>query len=172
VVVGRPALISRLLVWALLVVAIDGIVIVGGNDDHTPSSRPAQASSTTTTAATGATPTVAGGSDDPAATQATTQTTMITSAGEVVVAHVQGDGDTPSSVAFHVEGQWQLRWRVDQGGNGVAVTVDDDDSGMPMTFAGLTPGEGTTDVTSGCNCTLHVTPDGSAYDVVVVDVEG
>ena len=91
----------------------------------------------------------------------------------MVVAHLQGDGNTPMSASFHVDGHWQLRWHVGQGGNGVAATVDnDDDPNHPVLFAGLTPGEGSKDVSTGCSCTLHLTPDGSDYDVEVVDVEG
>jgi hypothetical protein len=98
--------------------------------------------------------------------------TETTPSGEIVVAHLRGDGETLSSAGFHADGHWQLRWHVDPG-NGVAATVDnDDDPNHPVLFAGLTPGDGSTDVGTGCNCTLHLTPDGSGYDVLVVDVEG
>jgi hypothetical protein len=168
VVVGRPALITRLLVWALAIVAIDGAVIARGNDREaaTPSAR-----GSSTTATTAASSTTAGETSTLETTPTSETTTSITSSGEVVVAHLQGDGNTAASAGFHVEGRWQLRWRVDQGGNGVAATVEDD-TGAPKTFAGLTPGEGTLDISTGCSCTLHLTPDGSAYNVLVVDVEG
>jgi hypothetical protein len=165
VVVGRSSLIVRLFVWALAVVAIDGVVIARGSDDDKPVTQPAQsaAAETSTTAAAG---------ENPTSTLATAPVATASSSSEVSVAHLHADGDTLSSVGFHVEGRWQLRWRVDQGGNGVAATVDDDDTGEQKLFTGLTPGEGSTEVATGCNCTLHLTPDGSAYDVLVVDVEG
>jgi hypothetical protein len=177
VVVGQPALIARLLVWALAIVAVDGVVIATSDGAHKPATRTAQAVATTTTTtsreATTATVVAAESTTSVSATTPTTVTTTSrTGSGEVVVAHLQGDGETSQSAGFHVEGHWQLRWRVDQGGNGVAATVDDDDTGTQKLFAGLTPGEGSSDVPTGCNCTLHLTPDGSAYDVLVVDVEG
>ena len=182
-VVGRPALIARLLVWAVAVVVIDAAVIATADAGDKSPTRTAPTTSTTTTVTTNTLPgeasastesTASGASETstPAPTQTTSSTIITDSGGEIVVAHLHEDGDTSSSVAFHVEGRWQMRWRVDQGGNGVAATVDDDDTGKPKTFAGFTPGEGSTDVPTGCNCTLHLTPDGSAYDVLVVDVEG
>jgi hypothetical protein len=85
---------------------------------------------------------------------------------------VSGDGETPATVSFHANGRWQLRWRVDAAGPGAAITVDDDDRGSQRYFTGLIPGQGSIDFDEGCNCTLHVTPDGSGYDLMVVDVEG
>jgi hypothetical protein len=168
------------------VIAIDGAVIARGDDHGKPVTQPAGGTSSSSissgpdaTAATGSTTTTAesgsASSTSSAATTDITSSTVATNAttGDVVVAHLQGDGTTPSNASFHVDGHWQLRWRVGQGGNGVAATVDnDDDPNRPELFAGLTPGEGTTDVQTGCNCTLHLTPDGSDYDVEVVDVEG
>jgi hypothetical protein len=90
----------------------------------------------------------------------------------MVVAHLTGDGETPAAESFHTTGHWLIRWRVDDGGPGVAITVDDDDRGDQRLFSGLMPGRGSLEVEGGCNCTLHVTPDGSGYDVTVVDVEG
>jgi hypothetical protein len=122
---------------------------------------------TATTIAAGGRPTSTVGTGDPITT-----TTSIAPSGEVVVAHLQGDADTPSSASFHVDGHWQLRWRVEQG-KGVAATVDnDDDPNQSPFFVPMTPGEGSHGFVDGCNCTLHLTPDGSTYDVLVVDVEG
>ena len=188
-VVGRSPLITRLLVWALAIVAIDGVVIVTRDDSHPPASRASQsassASSTTTTTTSGgatessagdATSTTATGGDSPTTNDATTPTTVAASScarsGEEVVAHLHGDGDTPQSASFCVEGRWQVRWQVDEG-SGVAGTVNDDDADKAYAFISMEAGQNSEDFQMGCNhCTLELTPDGSAYDVLVVDVEG
>ncbi|MEY2403313.1 MAG: hypothetical protein QOD38_864 [Acidimicrobiaceae bacterium] len=176
--------VTGLLVWSLMLIAIDGALIARDHDaGHQPVAQPRTSSTIAvpSTATSAVAPTDAGESaattSDPAASIPTTTEdaptadapTSTASSAETVVAHLQGDGDTPSSAPFHVEGRWELRWRVDQGG-GVAASIDDD-HGQRL-FMGLKPGEGSTIVTTGCNCTLRLTPDGSAYDVVVVDVEG
>jgi hypothetical protein len=89
-----------------------------------------------------------------------------------VVAHLQGDAETPNSATFDVVGRWQLRWQVGQGGNGVAATVKDNRGGGQGFFMGLEPGSGSIERDGGCSCTLELIPDGAGYDVQVVDVEG
>jgi hypothetical protein len=147
---------ALLLVWALAVAGADAVVIVRGDADRKPATSSVSVSSTTRTTAAAA----------------TTQTKTAVSSGEVVVANVAGDGDTPATVSFHTSGRWQIRWRVDGAGTGAAITVDDDDRGIQRLFNGLFPGQGSLFVAEGCNCTLRVTPDGSGYDVTVVDVDG
>jgi hypothetical protein len=148
---------ALLLAWALAVAGADAVVIVRGDADPKP------AKATTSTSVTVAQTTT---------TRAPTQTTSVALSGEVVVARVTGDGETPATLSFHTTGRWEIRWRVDDAGPGAAITVDDDDRGNQRLFTGLLPGQGTLDVEEGCNCTLGVTPDGSGYDVTVVDVEG
>ncbi len=189
--------VTWLLAWAIAVVAVDAVVIVRHDEHHASAARSRDAGSSSATArlpgasdgATTVEPTSAseGATSDTtsdsapgvgptASTTTTPSPPETTPTGDVVVAHLQGDGETLNSAGFHVDGHWQLRWRVDPGG-GVAATVDNDD--LPaddphhsVLFAGLTPGEGSTDVGTTCNCTLHLTPDGSGYDVLVVDVLG
>jgi len=173
-----------LLIWAVSVVVVDAAVIVRHDDRHASASRSTSSRSTasgssTSTGASGSTDdstttsapaTSSTGGDGGVTTTTSPPSVETTPNGDVVVAHLQGDGETLNSVGFHVDGHWQLRWHVDPG-NGVAATVDnDDDPNHPLLFAGLTPGDGSTDVGTGCNCTLHLTPDGSSYDVLVVDV--
>jgi hypothetical protein len=184
VVVGRSPLITRLLVWALAIVAIDGVVIATRDDSQTQASRAATAVSTTTaTTATGAgdassagdaTSTTATDGDSTTATtdgSVTTVSTDSSTGGEKVVAELSGDGDTSTSKSFHVDGRWQLRWRVEPGG-GVAAPVQDDDNHNAFAYVGMQPGQSSVEFPTGCSCTLELTPDGSAYDVLVVDVEG
>ncbi|MEY2451912.1 MAG: hypothetical protein QOD92_1486 [Acidimicrobiaceae bacterium] len=170
-----------LLVWSLAVVAVDGVVIARDRDPDpaTRSSAPALSTTTSATASTTTTTTSAEGSESTTSTTVSTSTESPTSVeptssatGEPVIAHLQGDGDTPSKeTIFRVEGRWQLRWHVDQSGNGAAAVVRDDSGGDQGFFLGL-DGDGSIDREDGCSCTLQVTPDGSAYDVVVVDLEG
>jgi hypothetical protein len=167
-------------VWSLAVVAVDGVVIARDRDpDPAPrSSAPALSTTTSATVST-TTTTSAEGSESTTSTTVSTSTESPTSVaptssatGEPVVAHLQGDGDTRSEeTTFRVEGRWQLRWHVDQSGNGAAADVRDDSGGDQTFFLGL-EGDGSIDREDGCTCTLQVTPDGSAYDVVVVDLEG
>ena len=193
----KPA--AWLLVWALTLVAIDGAVIFSRGDGHSSTSPAARGTTTSTTAIVGsssdagsetslpgstattgdATTTTLGSSESPtsvsqttAVTNPTGATTSTTPEGEVVVAHEQGDGDTNAEAHFHVDGHWQLRWQVGAG-KGVAATVgNDDDPNAPPFFVPMRPPEGTSDFTTGCNCSLHLVPDGSSYDVLVVDVSG
>jgi hypothetical protein len=66
-----------------------------------------------------------------------------------------------------------VRWRVEDGGSGVTgIVSNDDDPNQSASFVPMSPGEGSSGFVDGCNCTLQLTPDGSAYDVLVVDVDG
>ena len=189
-VLGGPALTAAqvkravaVLVWSLAVVAIDGVVIARDREpDHATSSSAPVLTTTTSAAASTTTTTMTTSAEGPTSTTATTVSTSTESptpvgpttsaAGDTVVAHLQGDGDTPSQeTPFHVEGRWQLRWHVDESGNGAAAVVHDVNGGEQGFFLGL-QADGSIDREDGCNCTLQVTPDGSAYDVVVVDLEG
>ena len=187
-VVGRSPLIARLLVWAVAVVVIDVAVIATGND-HGPAASRAQADATTTTTVATTSTTAPSESTttiladgQPTTTVETTTTTTTTPAtadttppastpsSEVVVAHLQGN-DNPSTASFRVEGRWEVRWHVVDG-EGVAATIENDDQPGNPFFAPITPGDGSGDFPEGCNCTLHLEPEGSSYDVVVVDVAG
>lgn len=191
-------MITRLLVWALAIVAIDGVVIVTKDGSDAPSAQTAQATSTTTTASTGGTSTtttstatgptptttateqptsttVAGG-DGPTTTVDTAPTTVggtspsspcVVPPGPGEVAHVHCDGETASTVTFHVNGGWRLRWTVDPG-IGVAATVTNNAT-QESYFVPMNPPSGESGFVDGCDCTLQLVPDGSAYDVVVVD---
>jgi hypothetical protein len=163
--------IALLLVWAVVVAGVDAVVIVRRDADPKPVSRPAPQSTPTRASATSPPTTI---SDEVATTHQSlaTDPTTPASSGEAVVAQTTGDGNTPSVISFRTNGRWELRWRVDDGGPGVAVTVDDDETGSQRLFSGLVPGDGSLAVEDGCRCTLHVTPDGSSYDVTVVDVAG
>jgi len=182
-----------LLIWAVSVIVVDAAVIVRHDDRHASASRSTSSQSTssgssTSTGASGSAddtttttsaPATSSTGGDGGATTTSPPSVETTPNGDVVVAHLQGDGETLNSVGFHVDGHWQLRWHVDPG-NGVAATVDNDDvpANDPhhsVLFAGLksqdsSPAEGTIDLGVTCNCTLHLTPDGSSYDVLVVDV--
>jgi hypothetical protein len=202
-------MITRLLVWALAIVAIDVVVIATNDDASASSTRAAQAAATTTssstattattttstTATTTTTTTISTTTTAPAAEQATsttlapadaTATTVATAppttapgtdpgatcvstpaAGEV--AHLHCDGETASSATFQVTGKWIVRWQVEPG-TGVAGNVLYDDG--QSFFVPMKSGAGESGFVGGCTCTLQLVPDGSAYDVVVVDVDG
>lgn len=95
-------------------------------------------------------------------------TTVSTNPGDVVAA-LHGDGSMVAETTIHVEGRWQLRWHVD-GGTKVDVTATTTPDGKQLLVASLTPGDGSLDVDRGCDCALHVTPNGATYDVTVVEV--
>lgn len=105
------------------------------------------------------------------APSATTTTVAPSSPGETVVAHLQGDGETSNSATFDVVGRWELRWHVDDGGQGVAATFKDNRGGDQGFFLGLVA-DGSINREGGCSCTMELVPDGSAYDVLVVDLDG
>jgi hypothetical protein len=108
-------------VWALAVAGADAAVIVRGDADRKPVTRSASRSSTTTVApatvvTAKATTTTIVSVERNTSTPAPAETTTVASSGEVVVAQVSGDGETPASVSFHTSGRWQIRWRVDDAG--------------------------------------------------------
>jgi len=206
-------MITRLLVWALAIVAIDAVVIATNDDSSASASasatRAAQAavtatsSSTVTTATTtttttttiSTTTTTTTTTTAPAAEQTTSTTlasadattttvatappttatgtepgaTCVSTPGPGEVAHLNCDGETPSSATFQVTGKWMVRWQVEPG-TGVAGNVLYD-NGQSF-FVPMKPGEGSSGFVEGCTCTLELVPDGSAYDVVVLDVDG
>jgi cytoskeletal protein RodZ len=169
---------------ALVIVAIDGVVIAArfGDDapggaarEVAPTTTPsgpsglAPASSTTTTS----TSTAPNATTGPSSTGAATTTTAATApAGERVVVELTGDGDTNASAPFTVTGRWELRWTVSDGGAGVALTIDDRATNTERDFEGLTPGSDRKAFDGGCDCTITLVPDGTSYDVAIVDVVG
>jgi hypothetical protein len=143
-------LIQRLLLGvALIVIAVD----VAAPDGTRLPPNPDATESSSTEAGTDATSTPVAGAD-------------------VIVLDLTGDEDTNASGPFVVAGRWELRWTVNDGGPGVAVTIEDHGGGRNGGFEALPPGTGAKAFDGGCNCTISAVPDGTSYDVVVVDLAG